>query len=61
MADVTDSSKTDRDYNELRTFEENLGKFNTSKGLDGLLEKKLNQQKRKVDIKKAILSELKTL
>lgn len=51
----------DRDYNELRTFEENLGKFNMAKGLDGLLEKKLNQQKRKVDIKKAILGELKTL
>ncbi len=50
----------DRDYNELRTFEENLGKFNTAKGLDGLLEKKLNQQKRKVEIKKAILNELKS-
>ncbi|MFY0593792.1 DUF349 domain-containing protein [Roseivirga sp.] len=49
----------ERDINELHTFEENLGKFSMAKGLDGLLEKKLNQQKRKVEVKKGILQELK--
>ena len=37
-----------RDQNELSNFEENLGKFNTSKGLNEMLEAKLDQQKRKV-------------
>lgn len=49
----------ERDLNELRTFEDNLGKFSMAKGLDDLLDKKLSQQKRKVDIKKSILEELK--
>lgn len=49
----------ERDMDELRTFEENLGNFSMAKGLDDLLGKKLSQQKRKVDIKKSILSELK--
>ncbi|WP_176723294.1 DUF349 domain-containing protein [Roseivirga misakiensis] len=49
----------DRDISELRTFEENLGKFSMAKGLDGLLDKKLSQQKRKVEVKKGILQELK--
>ncbi len=51
----------DRDYNELKTFEENLGKFNMASGLDNLLERKLAQQKLKVEIKKDILTELKKL
>lgn len=50
----------ERDINELRTFEENLGNFSMTKGLDDLLDKKLSQQKRKVDIKKSILEELKS-
>lgn len=54
-------SLLDRDYNELRTFEENLGKFNMASGLDNLLDKKLTQQKLKVEIKKEILAELKKL
>jgi len=51
----------DRDNNELRTFEENLGKFNMARGLDNLLDRKLAQQKLKVEIKKDILTELKKL
>ncbi len=51
----------DRDYNELKTFEENLGKFNMASGLDNLLDRKLAQQKLKVEIKKDILTELKKL
>ncbi|MBO3700349.1 DUF349 domain-containing protein [Roseivirga sp. E12] len=51
----------DRDYNELKTFEENLGKFNMASGLDNLLDRKLAQQKLKVEIKKEILAELKKL
>lgn len=50
-----------RDVNELKIFEENMGKFNMAKGLDGLLDRKLEQQKRKVAVKKAILDELKNL
>ena len=50
-----------RDQTELRNFEENLGKFNTSTGLTEMLDAKLNQQKRKVEVKKLILNELKTL
>jgi len=49
----------DRDYSELKTFEENMGKFNMASGLDNLLDRKLAQQKLKVEIKKDILSELK--
>ncbi|OEK02008.1 hypothetical protein BFP97_10965 [Roseivirga sp. 4D4] len=51
----------DRDYSELKTFEENLGKFNMASGLDNLLDRKLAQQKLKVEIKKDILTELKNL
>ena len=50
-----------RDVNELKTFEENMGKFNMAKGLDDVLGKRLEQQKRKVIVKKAILDELKNL
>lgn len=49
----------ERDMDELRTFEENLGNFSMAKGLDDLLGKKLSQQKRKVEIKESILGELK--
>jgi len=49
----------DRDYSELKTFEENMGKFNMASGLDNLLDRKLAQQKLKVEIKKDILTELK--
>lgn len=49
----------DRDNSELKTFEENMGKFNMASGLDKLLDRKLAQQKLKVEIKKDILSELK--
>ncbi|MFT6872718.1 MAG: hypothetical protein ACJAVN_001730 [Roseivirga sp.] len=49
----------DRDYGELKTFEENMGKFNMASGLDNLLDRKLAQQKLKVEIKKDILTELK--
>lgn len=48
-----------RDLGELQTFEENVEKFNTSKGLDNLLEQKLLQQKRKVQVKRDLLEELK--
>ncbi len=48
-----------RDVNELNVFEENIEKFNTSKGLDTMLEKKLTQQRRKVEVKKNLLAELK--
>lgn len=49
----------DRDDSELKTFEENMGKFNMASGLDNLLDRKLAQQKLKVEIKKDILTELK--
>ena len=39
---------SEEDQNELNNFEENLGKFNTSNGLNEMLEAKLDQQKRKV-------------
>ncbi|WP_422006770.1 DUF349 domain-containing protein [Roseivirga pacifica] len=48
----------ERDKRELLNFQENLGKFNTSKGLDSLLDKKLQQQERKVKVKEAILSQI---
>lgn len=50
-----------RDVAELKTFEENVEKFNTAKGLDHLLDQKLFQQKRKVEVKKEILDQLKGL
>ena len=50
-----------RDQTELGNFEENLGKFNTSSGLNDMLIAKLDQQKRKVEVKKKILDELKRL
>lgn len=49
----------ERDKRELINFEENLGKFNMTSGLDNMLTKKLEQQKRKVDVKETILKELK--
>lgn len=49
-----------RDVNELETFELNVEKFNMAKGLDSLLDKKLDQQKRKVQIKRDILKQLKS-
>lgn len=48
-----------RDVAELKTFEENVDKFRTAKGLDDLLENKLNQQKIKVEVKKEILKQVK--
>ena len=48
----------ERDKRELLTFEENLGKFNMNSGLDQMLGKKLEQQKRKVSVKQAILKDL---
>lgn len=49
-----------RDVNELKTFELNVEKFNTAKGLDSLLDQKLEQQKRKVEIKRELLKQLKS-
>lgn len=49
----------ERDKRELNTFEENLGKFNMADGLDNMLTKKLKQQEQKVEVKKAILSQIK--
>jgi len=48
-----------RDMTELQNFEENVEKFNTAKGLDNLLEQKLQQQKRKVQVKRDLLNQLK--
>tara|TARA_B100000965_G_scaffold406166_1_gene443631 strand:+ start:4609 stop:5832 length:1224 start_codon:yes stop_codon:yes gene_type:complete len=48
-----------RDTTELKTFEENVVKFNTASGLDSLLDRKLADQKEKVAIKRALLSQLK--
>lgn len=48
----------ERDKRELLNFQENLGKFNTSKGLDSLLDQKLRQQERKVKVKEAILKQI---
>ena len=48
-----------RDVAELMVFEENIEKFNTSKGLDNVLDHKLNQQRQKVEVKKNLLKELK--
>lgn len=49
-----------RDISELQTFELNVEKFNTAKGLDQLLDQKLEQQKRKVEIKRELLKQLKS-
>ena len=49
----------ERDRRELITFEENMGKFNLAGGLDNMLTKKLKQQEQKVEIKKAILKQIK--
>ncbi len=49
-----------RDLSELKTFEENVDKFRTAKGLDNLLESKLDQQKRKVKVKKDLLDFVKS-
>lgn len=49
----------ERDKRELANFEENLGKFNMASGLDNMLTRKLEQQKRKVEVKQAILKEFK--
>lgn len=48
-----------RDKAELSTFKENLEKFNTSSGLDQLIEGKLEVQIRKVKVKEAIMEQLK--
>ncbi len=50
-----------RDQTELHNFEENLGKFNTASGLNEVLMAKLEHQKRKVEVKKEIINELKGL
>ena len=50
-----------RDVNELQTFELNVEKFTTAKGLDNLLDQKLDQQKRKVEIKRELLRQLKSV
>lgn len=50
-----------RDQTELHNFEENLGKFNTSSDLNEVLMAKLDHQKRKVEVKKEIINELKRL
>ena len=48
----------ERDRKELYTFEENLGKFNTSGGLDKIIGGKLELQKHKVKVKEHILHQL---
>jgi hypothetical protein len=48
----------DRDSRELNAFKENLEKFNTSGGFDQMIGGKLEQQERKVKVKKMILSQL---
>ena len=50
-----------RDVNELQTFELNVEKFTTAKGLDNLLDQKLDQQRRKVEIKRELLKQLKSV
>ena len=50
-----------RDQTELHNFQENLGKFNTASGLNEVLMAKLEHQKRKVEVKKEIINELKGL
>lgn len=49
-----------RDVAELKVFEENLERFNTAKGLDRMLDKKLSQQRLKVEVKRSLLKELKS-
>jgi len=49
----------ERDRRELVNFEENMSKFNMAEGLDNMLTKKLRQQQQKVDVKKAILEQIK--
>ena len=58
LKDVPGITLLERDKRELLTFEENLGKFNMNSGLDQMLGKKLEQQKRKVSVKQAILKDL---
>lgn len=48
----------DRDSRELNAFKENLEKFNTSGGFHQMIGGKLEQQERKVKVKKMILSQL---
>ncbi len=50
----------DRDTRELNAFKENLEKFNTSSGFHQMIGGKLEQQERKVKVKKMILSQLKS-
>lgn len=50
----------DRDTRELNAFKENLEKFNTSGGFHQMIGGKLEQQERKVKVKKMILSQLKS-
>ncbi len=50
----------DRDTRELNAFKENLEKFNTSGGFHEMIGGKLEQQERKVKVKKMILSQLKS-
>lgn len=50
----------DRDSRELNAFKENLEKFNTSGGFHQMIGGKLEQQERKVKVKKMILSQLKS-
>lgn len=50
----------DRDTRELNAFKENLEKFNTSGGFHEMIGGKLEQQERKVKVKKMILSQLRS-
>ncbi len=51
-----------RDRNELQTLELNSEKFNIhSNDLNNLMEKKLDQQRQKIEVKELILKELKSL
>lgn len=48
----------ERDRRELINFEENMSKFNMAEGLDNMLTRKLRQQQQKVEVKKAILEQV---
>ena len=50
----------ERDKRELNAFRDNLEKFNTSGGFHDMIGGKLEQQERKVEVKKMILSQLKS-
>ncbi|MCE7994183.1 MAG: DUF349 domain-containing protein [Roseivirga sp.] len=50
----------DRDTRELNAFKENLEKFNTSGGFHEMIGGKLEQQERKVKVKKMILNQLRS-